>query len=204
MDLLKNIADSVTKAVDYVVDRNRKTAMINRLRIVIKNEKEKQLRAYAELGKYYYEHMRDKNNEETEKSCAVIENSSRRLSRAVTKLDEITASECENGGGETGDAGETGENREAGESCGCGCTCESGEPAGTGAEEPCCGEYCAEGKTEKHGSFDDSGDYGETAPESKPDTACDDFANFGKEAAQEDAEETGEEAADDGNPPFKP
>ena len=38
MGIFSVIGNEVTKAVDYVVEKNRKAAMINRLRIVIKNE----------------------------------------------------------------------------------------------------------------------------------------------------------------------
>lgn len=89
MDIFKNVADSVAKAVDFVVDQNRKTALINRLKIVISNEKEVKARAYVALGKYYYENSRDEENGETENLCAAIDNADRRLKKAYTKLDEL-------------------------------------------------------------------------------------------------------------------
>ena len=52
MGIFSVIGNEVTKAVDYVVEKNRKAAMINRLRIVIKNERENTARAYVALGKY--------------------------------------------------------------------------------------------------------------------------------------------------------
>lgn len=89
MDLWKDVAGSVTKAVNYVVDKNRRTAMVNRLKVVIRNEKEIEARAYMELGKYYMENMRDPANPATEKSCVAVENAERRLKRAFSKLDEL-------------------------------------------------------------------------------------------------------------------
>lgn len=89
MDLLKNAASSVTKAVNFVVDKNRRSAMMNRLRIVIKNERESQARAYIQLGKYYYENMRDAQNTETEPLCSIVDNTGTRLKRAYAKLDEL-------------------------------------------------------------------------------------------------------------------
>ena len=89
MEVFKNVADSVTKAVNFVVDKNRKAAMINRLKIVIRNEKEIEARSYIELGKYYYENLRDASNEKTEPLCAAVDNADRRLKRAFTKLDEM-------------------------------------------------------------------------------------------------------------------
>lgn len=89
MEIFKNVAGSVTKAVNFVVDKNRKAAMINRLKIVIRNEKEIEARSYIELGKYYYENMRDASDERTEPLCAAVDNADRRLKRAFTKLDEM-------------------------------------------------------------------------------------------------------------------
>lgn len=89
MDFFKNAADSVTRAVNYVVDKNRRAALVNRLKAVIKTEKEKQARAYIELGKYYYETMRDAENGRTEPQCAAIDDAGRRLKKAYAKLDEL-------------------------------------------------------------------------------------------------------------------
>ena len=89
MDFWKNAADSVTKAVDFVVDKNRKAAMMNRLKIVIRSEKEAQSHAYAQLGKYYYQNMRDPENGDTEPFCQAIDTSGARLKRAYAKLDEL-------------------------------------------------------------------------------------------------------------------
>lgn len=98
MDFWKNAADSVTKAVDFVVDKNRKTAMMNRLKIVIKNEKESQNHAYAQLGKYYYQNLRDVENGDTEPFCLAIDTSASRLKRAYAKLDELAVPTAERGG----------------------------------------------------------------------------------------------------------
>lgn len=89
MEVFKNVADSVTKAVNFVVDKNRKTAIMNRLKIVIRNEKEIEARSYMELGKYYYETMRDESNERTEPLCVAVDHADHRLKRAFAKLDEM-------------------------------------------------------------------------------------------------------------------
>jgi type IV secretory pathway VirJ component len=90
MDFWKSTTDAVTKAVSDLVEKNRRTAMINRLKIVVKNEKDVQNRAYAQLGKYYYQNLRDPQNGDTETYCAAIEKASARLGRAYAKLDELT------------------------------------------------------------------------------------------------------------------
>ncbi|WP_050696691.1 hypothetical protein [Anaeromassilibacillus senegalensis] len=91
MNIFNVIGSEVSKAVDYVVEKNRKTAMINRLRVVIKNERENTARAYVALGKYYMEHLRDANDEQAEQLCQAVEESERRMRKAFDKLDEITA-----------------------------------------------------------------------------------------------------------------
>ncbi len=83
----------MTKAVDFIVDKNRKAAMMNRLKIVIRNEKEAQAHAYIQLGKYYYHHLRDKKAGDTETYCNAVDVAGQRLRRAYTKLDEITSAE---------------------------------------------------------------------------------------------------------------
>ena len=73
MNLFESVSSNVTKAVGFVVEKNRKAAIMNRLRIVIKNERENEARAYVALGKYYYEHLRDSQNEETEHLCRAVD-----------------------------------------------------------------------------------------------------------------------------------
>lgn len=105
MDVFKNVADSVTKAVNFVVDKNRRAAIINRLKIVIRNEKEIEARAYIELGKYYYENLRDPSNSRTEPLCTAVENAERRLKRAFSKLDEMLMPSGDDGMGDSGEEG---------------------------------------------------------------------------------------------------
>ena len=91
MNLFETVTGNVTKAVDYVVEKNRKAALVNRIRIVIKNERENQARSYVALGKYYFKNVRDAQNEETEPFCKAVEASELRMKKAFDKLDEITA-----------------------------------------------------------------------------------------------------------------
>lgn len=105
MDFWKNTADAVTKAVNDLMEKNRRTAVINRLKIVVRNEKDIQNKAYEQLGRYYYQNLRDPQNGDTETYCAAIEKSSARLGRAYAKLDELTVpSGCCGGCGQEDDA----------------------------------------------------------------------------------------------------
>lgn len=91
MGFLKNVTDSVGRAAGFVVEQNHRAALANRLKIVIRNEKEVQARAYIELGKYYYQNLRDPENPQAERLCTAIEGSSSRLKRAFEKLDDLVA-----------------------------------------------------------------------------------------------------------------
>lgn len=93
MNFFETVSGRVTKAVDYVVEKNRKAALINRIRIVIKNERENEARAYVALGKYYFQNLRDAQNEETESLCSAVEAADKRIKKAFDKLDELTAEE---------------------------------------------------------------------------------------------------------------
>lgn len=90
MKILSSVASNVTKAIDFVVEANRKNALINRIKAVVRCEEKNIDRSYIALGKYYYNNLRDKNLEETERHCLALENSRRRLDRALTRLEELT------------------------------------------------------------------------------------------------------------------
>lgn len=91
MDFWKCTTEAVTRAVNDLMEKNRRAAMINRLKIVIHTEKESENRAYIQLGKYYYQNLRDPQNGDTETYCAAVEKASTREKRAYAKLDELTA-----------------------------------------------------------------------------------------------------------------
>lgn len=93
MKILSSVASNVTKAIDFVVEANRKNALINRIKAVVRCEEKNIDRAYIALGKYYFNNLRDKNLEETERHCLALENSRRRLDRALTRLEELTDEE---------------------------------------------------------------------------------------------------------------
>jgi len=95
MNFFTNVTSNVTKAVDFVVEKNRKAALVNRIRIVIKNERENAARSYVSLGKYYFDNLRDAQNEETEALCKSVEVSNQRIKKAFQKLDEITTPEID-------------------------------------------------------------------------------------------------------------
>lgn len=181
MDFLKNVTGSITKAVNFVVDKNRKAAMINRLKIVIKSEKETQMRAYAEIGKYYYKNMRDTENEQTEPFCAAVDNTSRRLNRAFAKLDELIAPACCDD--DFAEADDDGFDEDGACSCG----------------NDFCTDECDDDECDCHCGCEN------IAPDSQPD---DSFEGFPRPVSPSQSpyneEAAAEEAADDGEPPIEP
>ena len=78
MNIFETITHGISRAVGFVADKNHKAALVNRLRIVIKNERENASRAYVALGKYYLENLRDPENELTERLCRSAEDSEAR------------------------------------------------------------------------------------------------------------------------------
>lgn len=96
MDFLKNITaafktagGAVQDAVGVVAEKNRKNALANRLRTVIRCEEKAAERAYLALGRYYYHNLRDAGNTVTEPHCIDIEAAERRIDAAVEKLEAL-------------------------------------------------------------------------------------------------------------------
>ncbi len=96
MDFFKNLASAVVGAKDIMVEKNRRTALINRLRTVIKCEEQISDRAYMALGRYYYHNLRDDSNPVTEPHCADIDDSQRKLENALAHLEKLYSEEKEN------------------------------------------------------------------------------------------------------------
>ena len=90
MSILPNVYQGFSSAVNLVVEKNRKNNLINRIKYVIREEETKANQAYIALGKYYFNHLRKEENEETEFYCKAVEHANNRIDRALTKLDELT------------------------------------------------------------------------------------------------------------------
>ncbi len=90
MSILHNVYQGFSSAVNLVVEKNRKNNLINRIKYVIREEETKTNQAYIALGKYYFNHLRKEENEETEFYCKAVEHANNRIDRALTKLDELT------------------------------------------------------------------------------------------------------------------
>ena len=91
--VFKTAGGAMQNAVDVVAEKNRKTAMANRLRTVIRCEEKAAERAYLALGRYYYHNLRDASNVETENYCVGIETAEQRIEDAMLKLEELNREE---------------------------------------------------------------------------------------------------------------
>ena len=90
MDFIDKLSMVLSDSLDYLIDRNRQKAQLNRIEAVIKNETEILNRAYIALGKHYYKTL-DGKTEETDVSqiCDTIKNSKLRLKKAKARYEYI-------------------------------------------------------------------------------------------------------------------
>lgn len=95
MSIINSVRGSVTGAINFVVDKNRKISLISKVKHVIREEEHRANEAYIALGKYYYHNLRDEDNNETAYYCAEIDHAERRLQRAEQKLEELTQCQSE-------------------------------------------------------------------------------------------------------------
>lgn len=87
--MTNDLVKGVTTAKDNLAEKSRKSAVVSRLRSVVKLEEARRDRAYMALGRYYYHNLRDENNENTELHCAAIDEAENRIAGALAHLDEI-------------------------------------------------------------------------------------------------------------------
>jgi hypothetical protein len=88
--------DNVKKAIimasdikDSVNESIRKTGIISRLKTVIKCERATVEREYAEIGRYYYNNLRNQEIPECEVHCKEIEEATKRIISAQEHLSNL-------------------------------------------------------------------------------------------------------------------
>lgn len=87
MGFWNQLGHSLMDAVDTVMEKNRKNAQNNRLRLVMKHETDNITRAYIALGKRYYKELQYQcPDEAAQRLCEAVEESSRRLEKARSRL----------------------------------------------------------------------------------------------------------------------
>lgn len=83
MRFLEVLGGAVTGALDFVIDKNKVQAQVNRLRLVMRNESQLMDKSYIALGKYYYNELREQQEHAAnEKICQTIDKSKVRMDRA--------------------------------------------------------------------------------------------------------------------------
>lgn len=89
MNIFKKFGHAASLAVQKIEDKNKFSAQINRLRHIMKKEEKAAEREYITLGRYYYENLRDKENDVTEVHCREIEQIEDRLNTAIDGLEKL-------------------------------------------------------------------------------------------------------------------
>lgn len=77
MELFKNLGRAMGEAANFLAEKNRRAAQINRIRAVIRLTEKKTREEYIALGRYYYHNLRDKENAVTEPHCAALDQAER-------------------------------------------------------------------------------------------------------------------------------
>lgn len=96
MDLKENIksgltfaADTVSEIASSIAEKNRLRTQLNHIKTLIKTDSETRDQAYIELGRYYYDNLREGASAENEAICAVVDAASERISKASLKYMEL-------------------------------------------------------------------------------------------------------------------
>ena len=93
MEFLKNIGRAVGDAANYLGEKNRRAARLNRIRSVIRCQEKAAEREYLALGRYYYHSLRDKDNIVTESHCAALDQIEEALDNALDQLEKFYGKE---------------------------------------------------------------------------------------------------------------
>lgn len=86
---VKLVSDAATDAASALIEKSRLRAKANRIRQIIKSDTSLRNQAYIELGRYYYENLRDNAQTEQEELCVVIDKTSLRINKASKKYVEM-------------------------------------------------------------------------------------------------------------------
>ncbi len=86
---VKLAADAATDIAQSLMEKSRMRANANRIKQVIKGDTELRNQAYIELGRYFYENLREQAGDEQEALCVVIDKTSARISKASKKYLEL-------------------------------------------------------------------------------------------------------------------
>lgn len=96
MDMKENIksgiefvSETVQEIAASIAEKNRLRIQLNHIKGVIRADSATRDQAYIELGRYFYENLREGATPENEAICAVIDSASERISSASVKYMEL-------------------------------------------------------------------------------------------------------------------
>lgn len=81
--------DTVSELASIIAEKKRLRTQLNHIKKLIKTDSATRDQAYIELGRFFYENMRDGASPENEAICAVIDATSDRISKASLKYMEL-------------------------------------------------------------------------------------------------------------------
>lgn len=88
MNLIDKISIALSDSLDYIIDKNRQRAQLNRIDAVIKNETDILNRAYIALGKQYHKMLEGKAQEtDVSQICDTIKSAKLRLKKAKARYE---------------------------------------------------------------------------------------------------------------------
>ena len=88
-DGLEFIGETVSEIASSVAEKNRLRIQLNHLKTLIKTDSATRDQAYIELGRYYFENLREGATPENEAICAVIDAANDRISKASLRYVEL-------------------------------------------------------------------------------------------------------------------
>lgn len=83
------IGDTIAEIASSVAEKNRLRVQLNHIKALIKTDSATRDQAYIELGRFFYENLREGASPENEAICAVIDSASDRISAASVKYMEL-------------------------------------------------------------------------------------------------------------------
>lgn len=96
MDISKNLkdgleflGDTVSEIASSIAEKNRLRIQLNHIKGLIKADSSTRDQAYIELGRYFYENLREDTTAENEAICAVIDAANERISKASLRYVEL-------------------------------------------------------------------------------------------------------------------
>lgn len=83
------VSETVSEVASILAEKNRLRTQLNHLKTVIKGDSATRDQAYIELGRFFYENLREGASPENEAICAVVDAASERITRASLKYAEL-------------------------------------------------------------------------------------------------------------------